>query len=198
MRHSLTLAVLTGALLVVACGDEVNVFNDPYPSGGAGGSTSSTSTSNGDGGASTSSGIGGTGPGGSSTGGGSTGGAPPVTEIPCGETTCVTGELCCAAMQQGSQPHCESLSVGCDEDEIPITCNGPSDCTGADVCCVVASMSGGWPPDISPVECVATCEASGGQGMAFTLCEGPEDCDNEPCQPVPMLQGMMVCGGFMP
>ncbi|MBW2454605.1 MAG: hypothetical protein JRI68_08845 [Deltaproteobacteria bacterium] len=193
MRHSLTWAALTGAVLVGACGDEVNVFQDPQGTGGSAGTTSSTS--NGDGGSSTSSGSGGTGTGGSSTGGGSTGGAPPVTEIPCGDETCVTGELCCAAMQQGSQPHCELVNVGCDEGEIAISCNGPSDCTGDDVCCVVASMSGGWPPDISPVECVATCEASG-QGMAFVLCESEQDCDNEPCQPVPMLQGMMVCGGF--
>jgi hypothetical protein len=100
-------------------------------------------------------------------------------------------------MEQGSQPHCEPASVGCDENELPISCNGPSDCTGDDVCCVMVSMSGGWPPDVSPVECVATCEDTG-QSMAFTLCEGPEDCVNEPCQPVPMLQGMQVCGGFGP
>ena len=190
-RSHLLWAALGAAVLLGACGDDVTVFN-----GGTGGAGATTSTSSGDGGTTTS-GVGGSGTGGSSTGGGSTGGAPPVSEVPCGEDTCVDGELCCAPMQQGGVPHCETVQTGCDEDEIPISCNGPDDCLGSDVCCVVVNASGGWPPDISPVECVPTCEDTG-EGMAFTLCDGPEDCDNEPCQEIPMMPGLKVCGGFGP
>ena len=187
-RSSLAWTALGVAVLLGACGDEVAVIN-----GGTGGAGGTTSTGSGDGGTTTS------GAGGTSTGGGSTGGAPPVSEVPCGDDTCVTGELCCAPMQQGGQPHCETVQTGCDEDEIPISCNGPSDCQGGEVCCVLVSMDvdGGWLPDFSPIECVPICESTG-QGMAFTLCEGPDDCEDEPCQTLPMLQGMMVCGGFGP
>ncbi|RLB55329.1 MAG: hypothetical protein DRI90_19555 [Deltaproteobacteria bacterium] len=191
-RSDLGWTALGAAVLLVACGDEVLIFNE-----GTGGAGASSSTSSGDGGTTSSSGIGGSGTGGSSTGGGSTGGAPPVSEVPCGDETCLNGELCCAPMQQGGVPHCETPETGCDEQEIPIACNGPSDCLGSDVCCVVVNMNGGWPPDISPVECVPTCQDTG-EGMAFTLCEGPEDCDDEPCQEIPMMPGLKVCGGFGP
>ncbi len=152
---------------------------------GVGGGDTSTSTSSGNGGA----GGGST----SSSGNGGAGGqASTPVEIPCGNQTCKTGEMCCVELGPNGKNSCATEQAGCANNEVAVECNGPSDCPNSEVCCAQVSMNGPPPPDVSDVECKAKCESSG-QSMAITLCETAQDCPGGQCNNTMMLPGFKIC-----
>lgn len=134
----------------------------------ASGSTVGSTASNG--GAAT----GGAGQGGTTSAGGmggttAAGGAGPTFQVPCAAMLCPVKEVCCVQIMGGNS----NVQLGCAAPggcpmatDFEVTCDGPEDCQGADVCCGHYTGTH-W----DAISCLATCtNFAGGERV---MCGGP-------------------------
>ncbi|MSP26137.1 MAG: hypothetical protein EXR75_13465 [Myxococcales bacterium] len=195
--------------LVAACGSNVGLFGpqpDDGGSGGAGGAASTTSSLSGsstaDGGASaadTSASVGGAGgtmiatatssvtassvtassvTASSVTATTATGGGPMVS-IPCGNDTCVTGEVCCVGVSGQNTVACAAVGA-CGVGSISVGCNSAADCAVGQVCCGAYSNV---QQQYQSVKCAEQCTSNNPGMPAFVMCAGDADCPpNDQCK----------------
>lgn len=102
----------------------------------------------------------------------------------CGSMTCGSTETCCVVPDVANQSVMQmcQASASCDDGGIPISCDGPEDCSGGTPSCCVDVSLGGMNV-MGGAMCTASCPASatggGGGGMLTTkLCHGAADCTN--------------------
>jgi hypothetical protein len=113
------------------------------------------------------------------------GGPSPGTDagpgsIVCGATTCSSGQICCATFTGGMVVQtCQSATATC-MGGATLTCDGPEDCTGGQVCCGMRSPTGGT------TACVDAAMCTFGR-----LCHATTDCTGtDMCCP---FMGLSVC-----
>lgn len=101
--------------------------------------------------------------------------------VSCGNTTCAPGLLCCASVTDGGASF--ECASECPEGGVPMACDGPEDCGGAQ-CCVQIDVGAGTLPNCPIQTNGATCKAScptqipmscPGQGQG-QLCHSSADC----------------------
>ncbi len=88
--------------------------------------------------------------------------------VGCDQMSCdLSTSLCCVGLSGSS---CKPIADGCGRLEAPQHCDGPEDCTGADICCV------GFPAG-------ANCKTACG-GLEQELCHATSDCSTsgDSCQ----------------
>lgn len=129
-------------------------------SGGTAGSGGSTGGASG-GSAGTSASGGSAGTGGGSGGTAGSGGAPPTSTVVCGTTSCgLPAQYCCAHWNQ--TPECRTATSDLTTDcvyGVPVTCDGPEDCSGGQVCCAQWFIQGQNRSVVS-LMCQSSCTAS--------------------------------------
>jgi len=109
---------------------------------------------------------------------------PPVMadpSVPCGSTTCGAGESsgCCYAERADPYCYAEEHGTACECDGFlcwttEVSCNGASDCPGAQRCCAFWGVTDEHPRRFV---CAASCETS--FGRAREMCD---PADRHPCE----------------
>jgi hypothetical protein len=162
---SSSFCLVTFFLLASACSDEVTSFpvSTASGTGGAGAGQGGTSTT-----------TGGAGPGGSPTGGGGStgdgGGGGVQNGVPCPDTPCDPGEICCVLPDPGNTTYecipsdgaCNGFALGCD---------GPEDCPGGECCSDGVSNACSSGPTCDPGS-LGVCHHSADCGPNETCCGG--------------------------
>jgi hypothetical protein len=163
----LRLALLAAALFVVGCGDGGGTPN-PGDDGGTGdGGVVDGAPDDG----ATADGAPADGP------GNPDGGAGTV----CGTATCSATQECCVGV--GGR---ECVDQGTCQD-VALTCDGPEDCTGGDVCCAAGNGGGGGAPGTGGTSCRPDNQCQ------TRVCAAETDCDGgDMCCPIQEL-GVSLC-----
>ena len=121
-------------------------------SGGSGATMASSTSGQGGSGGATTGGAGptSTGVGGSGGGMGGNGGMKPTFQVPCNNGLCAVGEVCCVGSSNNDKAGC-AMSGNCQSGTFAVSCDGPEDCEGGDVCCGV--YNGAW----MQISCESSC-----------------------------------------
>lgn len=107
----------------------------------------------------------------SSSSSATTGGA----EVPCYQSTCGPGEVCCVNGDKAGTSHqCKATKGDCNY--TALACHLDSDCNPGEVCCAQFGNQA-WPDSTF---CTAQCSAPG----LFRTCESNADCSGSTCQPL--------------
>src|SRR5580658_3460369 len=156
-RTRLTFAVSFGVALAAACG----------------GSTSKNGASDGGGGNSS----GGGGSSGASSSSSSSGGVFVDGGIACGQTSCISPQVCCYATATGAEAGAGGFAMptgscadSCPDGGVEIGCMNASNCQNSEVCC----GTGGAGAGAFSVACSAQCSGT----ESFQLCASDSECLN--------------------
>ncbi|MCC6214092.1 MAG: hypothetical protein IT376_04445 [Polyangiaceae bacterium] len=159
--------------------------------GGSGGGAGAGGSAGSAGAAGTAGAAGAAGAAGSAGAGGAAGAAGAGAEVSCGEATptdCSAGDVCCVV--QGSPDTCTASGsctcsgFGCTF--LEVTCDGPEDCPGSQVCCgTFVQGPGPGGSRYTSVVCAATCDG----GNERRLCHSDNDCSGQysDCDPSAIL-----------
>ncbi len=129
---------------------------------------------------------------------------PDFAGVACGQSTCGSGQDCCAMVGAGGAFQAMCMPTGsCPDGGAALMCDGPEDCSGGTgECCstitvAFSTMDGGPPPSgggeascVMSGKCPASAVINFGAGMATVhtrLCHLNADCSG--------LQGMVSLGG---
>lgn len=179
MAGALRCWALLLATAAAACTNDFDSF--AFAGAGASGATAGTSGagaaggnagSAGSSGGAASGGVSGTGTGGSATGGTTASGGTVVCE---GNTPCaLSTSMCCYRF---SGPNCQSKDANCGGGA-DITCDGPEDCEGGEVCC--ARFAGGG--FLIEMQCLSAGDCGGGRRVVCKpdqpKCPDQTQCEN--------------------
>lgn len=95
----------------------------------------------------------------------------PEPGVVCGAAgTCdpaTDGGLCCVGLISGMS----ACAPMCQQFDLPLRCDGPEDCTGGNVCCVVSGL-----PPVNECRPAAMCEGSGSLQEPLRICNTSADC----------------------
>ncbi len=99
------------------------------------------------------------------------GGPDAALGVACGTATCTLGtqECCVSGGIGGSTQTC--VTAGTCQDNV-LSCDGPEDCNGTDVCCGTGSFGGGGGGGGVSTTCAADCTG----GQSAVLCRVDTDC----------------------
>jgi hypothetical protein len=166
--------------------------------GGAGGEGPTTSSTGGQGGlggapggggASTSSTAGGMGgAGGTGGGGGGTGGRGPTFQVPCQNTMCAVGEVCCVDTSGNvdTQLGCAQPGACPGGTDFEASCDSADDCGPGETCCGTFPVS-----FYTQIQCEAVCNDTamcGGPGAP-----NPQFCGGGTCNASGSMPGYFYC-----
>jgi hypothetical protein len=83
---------------------------------------------------------------------------PPLVGVACPTELCKGGESCCAVDDFGSlKLKCQ---VACDNQQVPLTCDGVEDCNNGSICCASVASGVGQAPQCPITGVNASCRPS--------------------------------------